>query len=123
MKLGNDIIEIDRIRQAIEKSSSFKARVYTIHEIEYCKSRNKVCYESFAGIYAAKEAFIKALGTGMRHGSWQDIEIYHDEWGAPLIRLQDTFKDIYETSGYTDIHVSISHCKDYAMSTVILEGA
>ena len=74
MKLGNDIIEIDRIRQAIEKSSSFKARVYTIHEIEYCKSRNKGCYESFAGIYAAKEAFIKALGTGMRHGSWQDIE-------------------------------------------------
>ncbi|WP_455134153.1 holo-ACP synthase [Veillonella parvula] len=123
MKLGNDIIEIDRIRQAIEKSSSFKARVYTIHEIEYCKSRNKGCYESFAGIYAAKEALIKALGTGMRHGSWQDIEIYHDEWGAPLIRLQDTFKDIYETSGYTDIHVSISHCKDYAMSTVILEGA
>lgn len=123
MKLGNDIIEIDRIRQAIEKSSSFKARVYTIHEIEYCKSRNKECYESFAGIYAAKEAFIKALGTGMRYGSWQDIEIYHDEWGAPLIRLQDTFKDIYETLGYTDIHVSISHCKDYAMSTVILEGA
>ena len=71
MKLGNDIIEIDRIRQAIEKSSSFKVRVYTIHEIEYCKSRNKGCYESFAGIYAAKEAFIKALGTGMRHGSWQ----------------------------------------------------
>lgn len=123
MKLGNDIIEIDRIRQAIEKSSSFKARVYTIHEIEYCKSRNKRCFESFAGIYAAKEAFIKALGTGMRYGSWQDIEIYHDKWGAPLIRLQDTFKDIYETSGYTDIHVSISHCKDYAMSTVILEGA
>ena len=123
MKLGNDIIEIDRIRQAIEKSSSFKARVYTIHEIEYCKSPNKGSYESFAGIYAAIEAFIKALGTGMRHGSWQDIEIYHDEWGAPLIRLQDTFKDIYETSGYTDIHVSISHCKDYAMSTVILEGA
>ena len=56
MKLGNDIIEIDRIRQAIEKSSSFKARVYTIHEIEYCKSRNKGCYESFAGIYAAKDS-------------------------------------------------------------------
>ena len=53
----------------------------------------------------------------------QDIEIGHDELGAPLIRLQDTFKDIYETLGYTDTHVSISHCKAYAMSTVILEGA
>ena len=123
MKLGNDIIEIERIRQAIERSSSFVERVYTPHEIEYCESRNKGLYESFAGIYAAKEAFIKALGTGMRHGSWQDIEIYHDELGAPLIRLQDTFKNIYETSGYTNIHVSISHCKEYAMSTVILEGA
>ena len=123
MKLGNDIIEIERIRQAIERSSLFVERVYTPHEIDYCESRNKGRYESFAGIYAAKEAFIKALGTGMRHGSWQDIEIYHDELGAPLIRLQDTFKDIYETVGYTDIHVSISHCREYAMSTVILEGA
>ena len=123
MKLGNDIIEIERIRQAIERSSSFVERVYTPHEIDYCESRNKGRYESFAGIYAAKEAFIKALGTGMRHGSWQDIEIYHDELGAPLIRLQDTFKNIYETLGYTNIHVSISQCKEYAMSTVILEGA
>ena len=123
MKLGNDIIEIDRIRQALEKSQSFRDRVYTPHEIDYCESRKKGHYESYAGIYAAKEAFIKALGTGMRHGSWQDIEIYHDELGAPLIRLQDTFKEIYETLGYTDIHVSISHCKEYAMSTVILEGA
>ena len=123
MKLGNDIIEIERIRQAIERSSLFVERVYTPHEIDYCESRNKGRYESFAGIYAAKEAFIKALGTGMRHGSWQDIEIYHDELGAPLIRLQDTFKNIYETLGYTNIHVSISHCKEYAMSTVILEGA
>ena len=123
MKLGNDIIEIERIRQAIERSSLFVERVYTPHEIDYCESRNKGRYESFAGICAAKEAFIKALGTGMRHGSWQDIEIYHDELGAPLIRLQDTFKNIYETLGYTNIHVSISHCKEYAMSTVILEGA
>ena len=123
MKLGNDIIEIERIRQAIERSSLFVERVYTPHEIDYCESRNKGRYESFAGIYAAKEAFIKALGTGMRHGSWQDIEIYHDELGVPLIRLQDTFKNIYETLGYTNIHVSISHCKEYAMSTVILEGA
>lgn len=123
MKLGNDIIEIERIRQAIERSSLFVERVYTPHEIDYCESRNKGRYESFAGIYAAKEAFIKALGTGMRHGSWQDIEIYHDELGAPLIRLQDTFKNIYDTLGYTNIHVSISHCKEYAMSTVILEGA
>jgi len=61
MKLGNDIIEIDRIRQALEKSQSFRDRVYTPHEIDYCESRNKGRYESYAGIYAAKEAFIKAF--------------------------------------------------------------
>ena len=51
MKLGNDIIEIDRIRQALEKSQSFRDRVYTPHEIDYCESRNKGRYESYAGIY------------------------------------------------------------------------
>ena len=71
MKLGNDIIEIDRIRQAIEKSSSFKVRVYTIHEIEYCKSRNKGCYESFAGIYAAKEADADGVHIGQSDADYK----------------------------------------------------
>ena len=61
MKLGNDIIEIDRIRQALENQVHLKRRVYTIHEIDYCESRNKGRYESYAGIYAAKEAFIKGF--------------------------------------------------------------
>lgn len=123
MRLGNDIIEIDRIRNAIEKSVVFTKRVYTDRELAYCKSRNKGAYESFAGIYAAKEAFMKALGTGMRHGSWLDIEIQHDSLGSPYICLSGTFKEIFEQAGYVDSHVSISHCKSYAISTVILEGA
>ena len=55
----------------------------------------------------------------MSHGSWQDMEIGHDELGL-LNSFTRYFKDIYETSGYTDIHMSISHCKAYAMSTVII---
>ncbi|SNV66504.1 holo-ACP synthase [Veillonella rodentium] len=122
MRLGNDIIEIKRITDAINKSDRFLERLFTEAEIAYCESRNKGKYESYAGIYAAKEAFLKALGTGLRKGSWLDIEIAHDNLGAPFIRLQDVFKEIYDETGYKNILVSISHCQSYAMSTVIFEG-
>lgn len=82
MKLGNDIIEIDRIRCAIENLNHFVNACIRLMRLITVKAE-KGRYESYAGIYAAKEAFIKALGTGMRHGSWQDIEIYHDELGRP----------------------------------------
>lgn len=122
MRLGNDIIEIKRITDAINKSDRFLERLFTEAEIAYCESRNKGKYESYAGIYAAKESFLKALGTGLRKGSWLDIEIAHDNLGAPFIRLQDVFKEIYDEKGYRNILVSISHCQSYAMSTVIFEG-
>ena len=122
MRLGNDIIEIKRIADAINKSGLFLQRLFTEDEIAYCESRNKGKYESYAGIYAAKEAFLKALGTGLRKGSWLDIEIDHDKSGAPFIRLQGVFKEIYDEKGYKNILVSISHCRSYAMSTVIFEG-
>ena len=65
MKLGIDIIEIERIQMAIEKNNAFIERVYTPIEVSYCKSKGKHQYESFAGLYAAKEAFLKACGTGL----------------------------------------------------------
>ena len=120
--IGNDIIEIKRITDAINKSDRFLERLFTEAEIAYCESRNKGKYESYAGIYTAKEAFLKALGTGLRKGSWLDIEIAHDKLGAPFIRLQGVFKEIYDEKGYKNILVSISHCQSYAMSTVIFEG-
>ena len=65
MKLGIDIIEIERIQKAIERNNAFIERVYTPIEVSYCKSKGKHQYESFAGLYAAKEAFLKACGTGL----------------------------------------------------------
>ncbi len=121
MKLGIDIIEIERIQKAIEKSESFLKRVYREDEISYCKSKGKGCYQSFSGVYAGKEAFLKALGTGMRHGSWQDIEIHYDSLGAPQIRLYDTFLTMFNETGHTKIHISISHCQSMAISEVIFE--
>lgn len=122
MRLGTDIIEIDRIKQAIERSDRFRQRVYTEHEITYCENKHTGVYQSYAGIYAAKEAFMKALGTGLRYGSWQDIEVCHDEFGAPYLSITGAFKKIIQERICTESIVSISHCREYAMSTVIIKG-
>ena len=122
MRLGTDIIEIDRIKQAIERSNRFRQRVYTEHEIAYCENKHTGVYQSYAGIYAAKEAFMKALGTGLRYGSWQDIEVCHDEFGAPYLSITGAFKKIIQERICTEFIVSISHCREYAMSTVIIKG-
>ena len=121
MRLGTDIIEINRIEQAIHKSARFKLRVYTPSEIEYCEQRGKSKYQSYAGIYAAKEATLKALGTGLRQGTWQDIEISHDEMGAPILSIEGPFLKIMKSNLLHTSIVSISHCENYAMSTVILK--
>ena len=119
MRIGTDIIEINRIATAVAKDS-FRCRVFTAAEQAYCLGRGKQSDASFAGIYAAKEAFVKALGTGFRHGTWQDMEVYHDDLGAPKLRVSGVFGDLAAKAGVTAIELSISHCRDYATATVLL---
>lgn len=121
MKLGIDIIEICRIEKAIQKSERFLKRVYTEREIQYCESKGTNRFHSYAGIYAAKEAILKALGTGLREGAWQDLEISHDELGAPIVTLSGVFADKIRSMNLRDVIISISHCKEYAMSTAIIK--
>ena len=121
MRLGTDIIESERIKKAIDRSERFRQRVYTEREIAYCESKLTGSYQSYAGIYAAKEAFLKALGTGLRYGSWHDIEVCHDEFGAPSLSITGAFKKIMQERMYKESIVSISHCRSYAMSTVIIK--
>ena len=113
MRLGTDIIEIERIKKAIDRSARFRQRVYTEREIAYCESKRTGIYQSYAGIYA--------LGTGLRYGSWHDIEVCHDEFGAPSLSITGAFKKIMQERMYTESIVSISHCRSYAMSTVIIK--
>jgi len=84
--IGTDIIEISRIRDAINRTSSFKRKVYTEKEIEYIEKK-KEPYASYAGRFAAKEAVSKALGTGERGFSLSDVEILNDELGKPNVVL------------------------------------
>lgn len=119
IRVGTDIIEIHRMEQAIGRDS-FLQRVFTDYERNYAWERNKQAAASFAGIFAAKEACVKALGTGLRHGSWQDIEITHDAWGAPVLTCTGYFGQQMKALGYETMQVSISHCREYATSTVIV---
>jgi holo-[acyl-carrier protein] synthase len=110
--IGTDIIECLRIAQMIERHGEyFIGRVYTQYEIDYCGSR-KASTQHYAGRWAAKEAILKALGTGWSRGiSWRDMEIRSDEAGRPLVRLGGGARDVCERLGIADMLVSISHCR------------
>jgi len=119
--VGTDIIEVDRIRKFISKGDIFKHRVWTPKEIEYCDT-NKDPAPCFAARFSAKEAFVKALGTGFIKGiGFSQIEVYHDKLNKPHIRLEGTAKEFADKAGITNIHLTISHVKEHATATVVLE--
>jgi holo-[acyl-carrier protein] synthase len=119
---GIDIVECLRIAQMIERHGElFITRVYTDAEIEYCTAR-KAATQHYSGRWAAKEAVLKALGTGWRRGiSWRDIEIHNDRKGAPTVNLRAGARDVMEKAGIRRLHVSISHCRSFAVAHVVAE--
>lgn len=114
---GVDIIEISRIAKAIE-NPHFCERVFTMAEI----SETKMLAHRLAGFFAAKEAILKAMGTGLSIFSWQEIEIRHDRKGAPFFELTGKVRLYLSENQINRIHLSISHCKEYAIAQVILEA-
>lgn len=115
--LGNDIIEIERVRQSIERHGQhFLNRLFTHREQDYCyKFKDPVPH--FAGRFAAKEAISKALGTGFgSEVSWHDIEILGDEHGKPIVHLSEAAKKHFNTPR---ILVSISHSASHATAVAI----
>jgi holo-[acyl-carrier protein] synthase len=113
--LGTDIVECVRIRKMIEDHGEmFLRRVYTDREIRYCQSRRQSA-EHFAGRWAAKEAVLKALGTGWRRGiSWRDIEIRNDPSGQPKVAVRGEAKEIAKRMRLQNILITISHCRQFA---------
>jgi len=119
--VGIDIIEIERIENALCRNARFLDRVFTPLEISYFKSRNdNACH--IAGTFAAKEAVLKALGTGLRGIEWKDIEIKRDVSGKPAVFLYKNAALAAESAGIKNIHISISHSRDYALAQAIAEG-
>lgn len=121
--IGTDIIETLRIAQMIERHGElFIRRVYTDHEIAYCSDK-KAATQHYAGRWAAKEAVLKALGTGWVKGiSWRDVEIRHKPGGGPLADLHGGAREVLERRGIRQMHVSISHCRSHAVAYAIAEG-
>lgn len=121
--IGTDIIECLRIAQMIERHGElFIQRVYTEHEIAYCSDK-KAATQHYAGRWAAKEAVLKALGTGWVQGiSWRDVEVRHKRGGAPTIALRGGAREVFERSGITRMHISISHCRSHATAYAVAEG-
>ena len=121
--LGVDIAEVDRIAAAIERHGRrFLDRVFTPAEIAYCeKHRNHA--ERFAGRFAAKEAAMKALGTGWRRGvRWVDIEVVRESSGKPTLKLSGASRAIADRLGVKNIALTITHTGNTALAEVIFEN-
>jgi holo-[acyl-carrier protein] synthase len=113
---GIDIIEISRITAA-GRNLHFQRRVFTVNE---CQAGSGAP-NRLAGFFAAKEALLKAMGTGLAGFSWQEMEIGHNAQGAPEFCVSGKVACFLREKGVTKIHVSISHCREYAVAQVILE--
>ena len=121
--IGTDITECLRIARMIERHGElFIDRVYTPDEVRYCQSRRQST-QHFTGRWAAKEAVLKALGTGWRRGiSWRDVEIRNEPGGRPVVALRGGLRDLVQQLGVVELLVSISHCRSHAIAYAIALG-
>ena len=117
--IGNDIIEIERIEKAISKEG-FKNKIYTQRELKNIEKRGNRT-ETYAGIFSAKEAISKAIGTGVREFSLTDLEILNDDLGKPYVVVSEKLDKILKTKKEDyQIEISISHSKKYATAVAIV---
>lgn len=121
--IGTDIIECVRIAKMIERHGEiFINRVYTQNEILYCSTR-KAATQHYAGRWAAKEAVLKALGTGWANGiKWTDIEVRNEPGGRPKILLSGIAAETAKELGIREVLISISHCRSHATAYALAAG-
>ena len=116
LSTGVDIVEIGRIARVLERyGDRFLSRIYTPGELEYCRGRPS----KLASRFAAKEATMKALGTGVRGVGWKDIEVVRAPSGAPSILLHGRAKSRAERLGVLEISISMSDSQDNAVAFVV----
>lgn len=118
-RVGTDILEVSRIERALKRSVRFSEKVFTDYERSYIESRSG--YRSAGGIFCAKEAVSKLLGTGIRGFGWRDIEVRHDKLGKPEVFLYGGALDIAREQGLSDLDLSISHSDQSIVAVAIGE--
>lgn len=121
--LGTEIVECLRIGRMIERHGElFLQRVFTTQEIEYCSARNE-SIQHYSAYWAAKEAILKALGTGWVRGiRWKDVEIRPEPGQRYSVAIAGGIRDLCETRRVSDIHLTLSHCHTHATATAIAVG-
>lgn len=121
--IGTDITECGRVARMLDKHGDhFIKRVYTDAEIAYCEER-KQRVEHYTGRWCAKEAILKAIGTGWIRGiAWRDIEILNEPSGKPVVKVRGGVRDIIEEKEIGEIQITISHCKTHAVAYAIATG-
>ena len=121
--IGTDIVAIERFQRFIdENNTALLHRIFTEQKRAYCSARKISCAASYAARFAAKEAFMKALGTGLRDGiSWHDIEVAHDRLGKPELILSGRAMELFLAQGLSGAFLSLSHDGGTAVAMVILE--
>ena len=114
--VGVDIVELDRLEAAVQRwGARFLNRVYTDREVAFCRGR----VPELAVRFAAKEAVMKALGTGVRGVSWREIEVLPMRGGKPLVFLHGRARRRAEFLGLEDFAISLSHSRDFAVASVV----
>jgi len=118
--VGADIIEVERIKSAIEKNSGFLNRVYTENEVNYCRKKNRGRYPSFAARFAAKEAVAKSLAEGVsRNISLNEIELANTDTGAPYIKLYGKTHRFSKKLKIKEIKISVSATERFAVAYAV----
>jgi holo-[acyl-carrier protein] synthase len=119
--IGIDIIRINRMEEVVKKwGNRFLDKVFTANELEYCYKKYSP-YLSLAVRFAAKEAFIKAMGSGSSL-SLRDIEVINTRSGKPTINVNKKLEDLFDNHRIMNAHLSLSHERDYGVACVILES-
>lgn len=117
--LGTDIVEVQRFHQVLTRHGErILDKLFTPEERQSCLDAP----HRLAARFAAKEAFLKALGTGLRGMAWREISVVNDELGAPVLRCTGRAQSALQSLGAARVHVSLSHSRYYAVAQVILEG-
>ncbi|NOY12482.1 MAG: holo-ACP synthase [Deltaproteobacteria bacterium] len=120
--IGTDLARIERFRRFLEPDNRVLSRVFSAGERQYALQMRDPA-PHLAARFAAKEAFVKALGTGLRDGlSWQQVVVVRDQLGCPALQLTGRAAELLTERGAASTHLSYSHDGDYAVATVILES-
>lgn len=119
--VGTDLVDVDRVRRALERQPGLRTRLFTDDEWEY-SSRHRDPHPHLAARFAAKEAVMKALGRGMSSMGFAEIEVVRDEHGVPAVRLVGAAADVADRAGVARWHLSLTHTDALAQAVAVAVG-